>query len=134
MSVIHLAAHVLASAGGGGSGGGGGGGGGGSIILLIGYLPTHFLGSLFRKHKLQTAGNFITWPAAVLYGILLIIIFRGIGAYMAFAALLGAAAGLYGWWGKLKRNRRAEANLKAAASLDSTWNPEALKTYTGQVL
>src|SRR4051794_18087649 len=98
----------------GGGGGSGGGGGGGRIIVAIGYLPMHFLGAYLRKaqkdHKhlfgmLQVVG----WVMAVIFSILLIIVLKGIGVIAGIGALVGMGAGLYGWFGKLRRNKQAEA-------------------------
>lgn len=122
---------LFASAGGGGSGGGGDGGG---VVMLVGYLPMHFLGAFFRKRKLEKIGNFVTWPVAVVYSVLLIGVFRSLGFIIAIGALVGAGAGLYGWWGKLRRNKKVEAGLRDAATKDSAWNPESLMQYTEKVI
>ena len=125
---------IFARGGGGGSGGGGGGGG----IVLVGYLPMHFLGAFLRRaqknHRalfdvLQVGG----WLTMVVYSILLIVLLRGIGALAAIGAPIGMGAGLYGWFGKLKNNKKAEAALQQAAASDNAWDQAALMGQSAQV-
>lgn len=124
---------LFASAGGGGSGGGGSSGGVGYGLILIGYLPMFILGDYFRKREKVDTGNFITWPVAIIYSILLIAIFKGYGFIMAIGAVLGTGSGLYGWLSKLRRNKNAENKLQVASSTDASWKKNTLEPFTKQV-
>ena len=123
--------------GGGGGGGGSGGGGGGGGIFLLGYVPMHFLGAFFRRSKdnkvafglLQATG----WIVSIIYAIILGWTLGGIGVFAGIFAPVGMGAGLYGWFGKLRTNKRAEAALTEAAASDGAWDKPTLMQYTAQI-
>ncbi len=136
MSVVGLIVHslpwqIIARGGGGGSSSGGGGGGG--LLIAIGYFPMHGLGAIFRRKDKVEIGNWITWPVAVVYSLLLMALFRGYGFVMAIGACMGAGAGLYGWLSKLKRNKKAEEALQKAGTADAAWDEPKLKEYVATV-
>ncbi len=131
--LIGLAAQSLSVFARGGGGGSGSGGGGGSILIAVGYVPMHALGAVFRRKDKVKLGNWVTWPTAVVFGILLMAIFRGYGFVMAIGAMMGAGAGLYGWLSKLKRNKKAEEALQAAGASDAAWDETKIKEYVTTV-
>lgn len=140
-----LALQLFASAGGGGSSSGGGAD---NAMVLAGWAPIHVIGAAFRrsyaKHKDEDkfrVGQVVTWIAAAVYAIFWLIIgvvmtfgadggilFFFFGLEPAVGAFLGAGAGLYNWFGKIKQNKATKAALDAAAQRDAQWNEDYLKT------
>lgn len=132
--VTLLPLEIFARAGGGGSSSGGDGGSG--IIVLVGYVPMHFLGALLRRGKsnegLWVILQVIGWIVAVAY--MIVLMYLGfLGVLMAIGAFLGMGAGLYGWFGKLKRNKRVETAIKLAAQNDPAWDEQEIVTRTKEV-
>lgn len=125
--------NVFASAGGGGSSSGSGDGG---VFVLLGYLPTHFVGAFFRKRMHNPLGLILTAIITLVYaGIWL---FAGwFGGLVALAALLGGPAGYFGWFsaiaGLVKKSKKAKADIAKAASLDPTWDEQAIATQVQNV-
>lgn len=146
---IPLIIEEFARGGGGGSGGGGGGGGSGGsgggglmyIIGLAGYLPMHFIGALLRKHFFKEywlAARIIGWVIAGLVAfvcIALIFIEKSflvafyVNIPIAVGALLGIAAGLNGWAGKVGQSAKIKNALAVAASKDTVWNEANIVKY-----
>lgn len=137
--------YLFASAGGGGSDSGGGEGL--ALMVLAGWVPMQALGGAFRrkyfKHKDNdkfAVGQTVTWVTASVYATIWLIIgiifiaggsafgFLFFGLEPAVGAFLGAGAGLYGWFGKIKQSKAAKAALDQAAQADSAWSEENLKT------
>lgn len=126
----------FARAGGGGSSSGGDGGG---IIYVIGYLPMHFLGAIFRriwkdnlilKIILQVVG----WIIAIFFAIFLAAFLGGIGIIIGLSALVGMAAGLYGWFSNIiKQSKKAKEDLAKASSSDPMWNEDIIIARTKEV-
>lgn len=132
---LYLLLDHFARSGGGGSSSGGSGGD--SIIILIGYVPMHLVGSRIRRFALKPGraamdvGLHIAGGlTALVYGAILIAIFRGWGIVMAGAALVGMAAGLYGWFGKVKQSKFVTSTLKTAASKDGAWDETLLTDFS----
>ncbi|MEO8911779.1 MAG: DUF3137 domain-containing protein [Candidatus Saccharimonas sp.] len=126
----------LARAGGGGSGGSGSSGGGDGIFIILGYLPMHFVGAALirstRKHDnlaLKAGVNVVGWVIAVIYAIIWANIWGFLGTIVGLAALIGMAAGLYGWFSKIKQSPMVQSLLKNAAANDSAWDEEKLTEY-----
>ncbi len=128
----------LARAGGGGSGGGGGGGGsggsggsGGGIEVLFGYLPMHFVGSLLARLKkkslaMAVVASLIGWPIAIFYAMFWVNTWAFMGWIIGAAALVGMAAGLYGWFDKIKQSPLMRGRLQKAAEADAAWDEQKL--------
>jgi hypothetical protein len=144
MSNLMLTLSLFASAGGGGSDSGGGEL---AIMVLAGWAPMQAIGAIFRrkyfKHKDDdkfVIGQAITWVTASVYAVIWLIIgivFAISGSFFGFiffgiepavGALLGAGAGLYGWFGKIKQSKAAKAALQQAAQADNAWSEESLRT------
>jgi hypothetical protein len=127
----------FARAGGGGSSSGGGGGGSVfAVIAAIGYLPMHFVGRLLRKQlansRFWIVGQAGGWLLCMAFAA--VVLFIGwIGAVIATGAVFGMGAGLYNWFSKIKRNKKAMAKLKKAASLDPAWDEPAILARTNDI-
>ncbi len=136
MGVIFPLVEVFARAGGGGSSSGGSGD---SFIVVIGYVPMHALGAWSRRigKKRPTAFvalGVVSGVIALVYAVILIALFRWfLGGIAASAALIGVCAGLFGWFGKLKRSKQTEAALGAAAAQDGAWSEERLLPMAQEV-
>jgi hypothetical protein len=127
----------FARAGGGGSSSGGGGGGSVfAVIAAIGYLPMHFVGRLLRKQlansRFWIVGQAGGWLLCMAFAAAVLFI-GWIGAVIATGAVFGMGAGLYNWFSKIKRNKKAMAKLKKAASLDQAWNEPAILARTNDI-
>ena len=147
---IPLILEELARGGGGGSGGGGGGSSGGSgsggggilyVVGLVGYIPTHFLGAFLRKHYFKgswLAARIVGWVIAGLIGLVSIALIFILHSFLlafyvnvpiAVGALLGMAAGLNAWAGKISRNAKVQNAVAAYASKDNVWNEKNILKY-----
>lgn len=131
-----LPLEFFARGGGGGSGGGSGGGGGEGIFFVLGYLPMHFVGSGLAKlaKKLPSPAvlivvNIVGWAIAIAYAIVWTFIWKSLGFLVGLAALVGVAAGLYGWFGKIKQSPLVKKALAGAAAKDAAWDEEKLLNY-----
>jgi hypothetical protein len=128
----------FARAGGGGSSSGGSGSGSGdSIFFVIGYLPMHALGALLAKlSRKSTAAKVVAnvagWIIAIVYAWFWTSIMGGLGFAIGIAALIGIAAGLYGWFGKIKQSSLIKGRLQSAAAQDSAWDEARLTEYAKQ--
>lgn len=127
---------VFARAGGGGSESGGGE----AFLVMVGYVPMHGAGALarkFKQHETQwVTSQVIGWTICAVYSIVLLALTPWFGFYallMAVGAPIGMGAGLYNWYSKLRRNKKTEAALAAAAQTDRAWDEQALIAYTKQV-
>lgn len=115
---------LIGRAGGGGSSSGGGGGGG--IEIALGYLPMHFIGSVFRKKLPILIANILGWILAIIYAIIWFN-FGFIGFIVAVAALVGMGAGLYNWFDKVsKMAGQAKKKQVVAMQNDSAWDTTKL--------
>ncbi len=135
---IALLLEQFARGGGGGSGGGGGGSGGSGggsgifgLAFILGYLPTHFAGSLLRKvfakHAAATVPlNTLGWVATLGYGVAWSFIWPAMGFLIAIGALVGMPAGLYNWFDKVKQSPLIKGKLKQAAAVDAAWDEQAI--------
>lgn len=130
---------ILARAGGGGSSSGGSGGSGGdSFLVLAGYIPMHFVGALLRRPMKASGFNpavsvmmsLIGFVVAAIYAIFWIYLWGGLGFFVGLAALVGAGAGLYGWFGKIKQSPLVKAALQRAALNDSAWDEAKLVEFS----
>lgn len=130
--IISIASHLpfiefIGRAGGGGSGSGGGSDSGGFEIAL-GYLPMHFIGSIFRK-KIPSISiaSVLGWILAIIYAIFWFN-FGIIGFIVAMAALVGMGAGLYNWFDKVSKMAGAAKKKQALAlQKDGAWDETKLK-------
>lgn len=136
MDYVALFLGHFARGGGGGSSSGGGGAGAGGIIVAFGYLPMHYVGMLLRKRLANTR----FWIAAQIAGWVLCGIFAGaclllgsLGFLVALGALAGMGAGLYNWFSKLKRGKKATQKLQTAAMLDPAWDEQAILARTKEL-
>lgn len=151
---IPLILEELARGGGGGSGGGGGGGGGGSsggsgsggggivyIIGLAGYIPMHFAGSILRKRFFKNywlAARIIGWVIAGLVALVSIALIFVLHSFLiafyvnlpiAVGALLGMAAGLNAWAGKLNQSAKIRSAVASYAAKDNVWNEKNILQF-----
>lgn len=116
------------------AGGGGSNNGGGVFILLIGYVPMHFLGAIFRRVwkenlLLKIILQVVGWITAVIFALFLAT-FGGIGMIIGFGALAGMGAGLYGWFGSvIRQSKKAKQALGIAAKNDSAWQEDTLVAH-----
>lgn len=137
--VVSLPLEWFARAGGGGSGGGGGGGDGeGGILFIIGYLPMHAVGAVFRKISqdniaLKVIFNIAGWIIAIIYALVFMSSQTVFGFFVGLFALLGMGAGLYGWFNKIKQSAFTKKKLDEASAKDSAWNEERLVEYAKKV-
>lgn len=121
--------HFLESvgrAGGGGSSSGGSGGSGGFEIVL-GYLPMHFLGALFRKKiPVFIIANILGWVLAIIYAVFWFNV-GFLGVIVGIASLVGMGAGLYNWFDKVsKLSGIAKKKQQQAVASDPEWDIEKL--------
>lgn len=151
---IPLLVEEFARGGGGGSGGGGGGsggsgsGGGGIFYLvgLVGYLPMHLIGRALRKRllgkPLWAVAQIVLWVVTIIIGFLLVVVFAALQTFVgelyvalpiAIGALIGTGAGLYGWFSKVKQNKKTQETILAAGQNDAAWNEEKLVRYASSV-
>lgn len=130
----------FARAGGGGSSSGGGGsssggsGGGDSIFFILGYFPMHGVGAVLAKLAKKSVAiaivaNIIGWSVALVYAWFWTSIMGSLGFFIGIAALIGIAAGLYGWFGKIKQSSLIKGRLQSAAAQDSAWDEAKLTEY-----
>jgi hypothetical protein len=122
------------SSGGGGSAGGGGSGGGESIYFILGYLPMHGVGAVLARLSKKgaaaaVAANIVGWIIALIYAWFWTSILGALGFFVGIAALVGIAAGLYGWFGKIRQSPLMKGRLQAAAEQDSAWDEAKLVEY-----
>jgi hypothetical protein len=128
--IVHalFSVELFARAGGGGSSSGGDGGGL-AVIAMIGYAPMHLLSRFLRRKTINgefwTASQIVGWVLCAAVCIALLF-FGGIGFMVGLGAVLGMGAGLYGWFSKLKPDRKVALELKQSSNLDPAWNPEAV--------
>lgn len=128
----------FARAGGGGSSSGGGGSDGGdSLFFILGYLPMHAVGALFARLSKKSiaakvVANIIGWIIALIYAWFWTSILGSLGFFIGIAALVGIAAGLYGWFGKIKQSSLIKGRLQSAAAKDGAWNEAQLTEYAKQ--
>lgn len=141
------------SSGGGGGGGsssggsGGDGDGGGGLLFLIAmitFVPFSKWGNRYRKQYAETndesdygAGKAAVWMAAVIVSLLafvlgIAIFGAGLGIWyvglpLTIGAITGSGQGLYGWFDKIKPNRKVQQGLAEAASKDKVWDEQFLK-------
>jgi hypothetical protein len=130
-----LPLEFFARGGGGGSGGSSGGGGEG-IFFVLGYLPMHFVGSglaklaqKFPSPIILIVVNIVGWAIAIAYAIIWTFVWKSLGFLVGIAALVGVAAGLYGWFGKIKQSPLVKKALAGAAAKDAAWDEDKLLTY-----
>lgn len=117
------ALHFFGRAGGGGSSGSGGG----SLYFILGYIPMHFLGAIFRKAMPLPIASIIGWPLAFIYMCLWGFVFDGYGWFIGIVALVGMGAGLYNWFDKISKLSSAAKKKQALAlQKDSAWDISAL--------
>ncbi|MCL1876884.1 TIM44-like domain-containing protein [Candidatus Saccharibacteria bacterium] len=134
---------LFARAGGGGSGGGSGGGGGGvgTLFMLLGYVPMHLLGRAFRRRKNYHKNDkgwwqgmqVLTWIIGLIFTVVLVMI-AIITIYPWFiisagGAIAGTCAGLYNLFGKIKRSKREEEELKKAGWDEITLTDGAKRVF-----
>lgn len=135
---------IFGRAGGGGSSSGGGGdysssssggsGGGESIFFILGYVPMHAAGAILAKLAKKSVGlviivNIIGWIAALLYAWFWTSVMGTLGFFVGIAALVGMAAGLYGWFSKIKQSSRVKSQMQVAATQDSIWDEAKLTEF-----
>jgi len=110
---------LIARAGGGGSSSGGSGGG---FEIVLGYLPMHFIGSIFRKKLPKIIASALGWVLAIIYAV----VWTNLGFFgfiIAGAALIGMGAGLYNWFDKIsKLTGLAKKKQEVALQKDSAWD------------
>ncbi len=122
--------NIFSSAGGGGSGGGSGGSG----LILIGYAPMHLIGAYVRKKKNKESewviGQVIGWVVCAVFtlGLLISSLYVHLFFISAIAAPIGMGAGLYNWFGKLRKNKKVEQQLQQISQNDSSWNEDFILT------
>jgi hypothetical protein len=129
--MIHLQLlEIFARGGGGGSSGGGEGG-----ILVLGYIVPYYATSTPMKKWGKTAALSIGIPATIIWMALMALVFSpGLAAFEVVAAGFGLFSGYKGLHGKLRGNmKKASADIAQAATLDPSWNPEALKQHISTV-
>ena len=125
-----LPLELFARAGGGGSGGSSGGGAEG-ILFILGYVPMHFVGGLLRKlvkkgGGISAATQGVGWLIAIIYAVFWSFAWNGMGVLVGLVAFIGMAAGLYGWFGKLKQSAQTKERLTSAAAQDGAWDEARL--------
>jgi hypothetical protein len=128
----------FARAGGGGSSGGGssgGSGGGGlvSLLIFIGYVPSQWVGSLFRKGNQVLLGSLLLWPMAFVSLIAFSWLMGIYGFLIACGVIAGTGSGLYGWLGKaIKRSKKIGLKLQTAEKSDPAWDEATLLEATSK--
>jgi len=117
-----------------GGGGSSSGGGGESILVLLGYVPMHFFGAIFRKVMPLWLASLIGWSVSVIYAGVWILSGISFGVFIAVAAIVGMGAGLYNWFDKIaKLSNIAKKKQVLALAKDSAWDMALLNKQTSDI-
>jgi len=117
-----------------GGGGSSSGGGGESILVLLGYVPMHFFGAIFRRVMPLWLASLIGWSVSVIYAGVWILSGTSFGVFIAVAAIVGMGAGLYNWFDKIaKLSSIAKKKQVLALAKDSSWDMTLLNKQTSDI-